>query len=426
MQSEIENLYSRRIILKDNFKEGDLIGNVEWGDIYNEVGQTKSNINADISDISSYIESESHTNAQKLKMLVKMRERRKNRLQMNDSSMDDFSMSQINNIKNRNLVSFYIKKLEADQARKVRSDCKKSFTLHKQVVPVEAESIVDKDDSSGELNDFLEINNEEDEKESFVGSNLNFYRDDFATKVNRKSSNDFQDNIVICSTKSENYNDGYFGELENTDISLEENKIEYDFSKGRQVKVNSNIESRNETMDFLSIQSIIKDIINIFNLPCLDSPSESDAQCAFLYRAGLVDGVITEDNDILLHGGVVYKNFFRKNKSIMKFDPKQIENILGLTTLDLIHLGYVLGSDYTVGLKGIGIKKAVEYIRSDEYKSLQTDSYINVYLKCPVREDWKPIFKTIEVDKVTKFWTRNKMDKERIEELEFLLKNKNQ
>lgn len=41
---------------------------------------------------------------------------------------------------------------------------------------------------------------------------------------------------------------------------------------------------------------------------------EAEAQCAWLNHEGLVDGVVTDDNDVFLFGGThVYRHFFQGN-----------------------------------------------------------------------------------------------------------------
>ena len=113
--------------------------------------------------------------------------------------------------------------------------------------------------------------------------------------------------------------------------------------------------------EFASAVEAIKKIVESFSLPAIMSPSESDAQCAAMYQEGVVDGVISDDNDLLLFGaGVVYRHFFRKNKKIAMYKIGDC----GFTREELIRLAYLLGCDYSAGKKGIGPRRAVKALES--------------------------------------------------------------
>ena len=52
-------------------------------------------------------------------------------------------------------------------------------------------------------------------------------------------------------------------------------------------------------------------LLRLFGVPYIEAPEEAEAQCAQLEQAGLVDGVVTEDNDALLFGArAVYRHLF--------------------------------------------------------------------------------------------------------------------
>lgn len=90
---------------------------------------------------------------------------------------------------------------------------------------------------------------------------------------------------------------------------------------------------------------------------------EAEAQCAALLSFGLVDGIITDDSDVFLFGGGrVLKNMFNQSKTVECFLLSDLERELGLDRDKLVRLAYLLGSDYTDGLPGVGPVVAMELL----------------------------------------------------------------
>lgn len=124
-----------------------------------------------------------------------------------------------------------------------------------------------------------------------------------------------------------------------------------------------------------------KDLLKLFGIPYIDSPMEAEAQCAFLNSVSLTDGSISDDSDIWLFGGqTVYKNFFVQKKIVMEFSNENINQMFHLDRKKLIQLAMLVGSDYTVGINGVGAVTALEILAAfpptevesctDEYQSL--------------------------------------------------------
>lgn len=91
---------------------------------------------------------------------------------------------------------------------------------------------------------------------------------------------------------------------------------------------------------------------------------EAEAQCAELVSLGLVEGIITDDSDVFLFGGLrVFKNMFNQSKTVECFLLSDLARELGLDRDTLVRLAYLLGSDYVDGLPGVGPVVAMELLK---------------------------------------------------------------
>ncbi|XP_052797186.1 flap endonuclease GEN homolog 1-like [Mya arenaria] len=98
-------------------------------------------------------------------------------------------------------------------------------------------------------------------------------------------------------------------------------------------------------------------------IPCIQSPGEGEAMCAFLDKTGLVDGTFTHDSDYFCYGGkTMYRLHSKENKSYKMdvYTSSGIEAALGLCQDDMVGLALLLGCDYDLqGVPGVGGKKAL-------------------------------------------------------------------
>lgn len=107
------------------------------------------------------------------------------------------------------------------------------------------------------------------------------------------------------------------------------------------------------------------ELLRLFGIPFLQAPFEAEAQCAHLEKVGLVDGVITEDSDAFLFGAkTVFRRLFSDGNFAEEYTALRIERELGVDQNKLIQLAYLLGSDYTSGVRGIGIVNAMEVLHA--------------------------------------------------------------
>lgn len=114
----------------------------------------------------------------------------------------------------------------------------------------------------------------------------------------------------------------------------------------------------------------VRNLIKIFGYQIIDSKEEADSELAVLSKKGVIDGVITDDLDILLFGGKNILKMFTvdKKKQIQEVDLDVLLKELDITQKQLIDIGIITGCDYCTKVKGIGPIKAYKLIK--EYKSL--------------------------------------------------------
>lgn len=104
-------------------------------------------------------------------------------------------------------------------------------------------------------------------------------------------------------------------------------------------------------------------MLRLFGLPYITAPMEAEAQCAELVSIGLADGIITDDSDVFLFGGTfIYKNMFNNKKFVECYKLSDLQHDLGVDRTKLVQLAYLLGSDYTDGLEGVGPVLAMEIL----------------------------------------------------------------
>lgn len=139
--------------------------------------------------------------------------------------------------------------------------------------------------------------------------------------------------------------------------SLESEQRELKKLRNRQQR---DVEGVNDEM----VQDVME-LLRLFGVPYLVCPMEAEAQCAALEMLGLVNGIITDDSDIFPFGGKkVYKNIFHNQKFVEAFYAQDIRKELGFSREDIIALAMLLGSDYTDGVRGIGIVNATEVVNT--------------------------------------------------------------
>jgi len=169
-----------------------------------------------------------------------------------------------------------------------------------------------------------------------------------------------------------------------------------------------------------------KKLLSLLGIPYIDAPSEGEAQASFMTSRGDADFTGSQDYDSLLFGSP----FLARNLTItgkrklpgrnvyIDVKPEVIaleENLraLGITREQLVDIAILVGTDYNDGIKGIGAKRALKYIRTygDIFKTLRAlkaeienlEEIREFFLNPPVAEEYEIHFREPEIEDVVEF-----------------------
>ena len=103
------------------------------------------------------------------------------------------------------------------------------------------------------------------------------------------------------------------------------------------------------------------------------APYEADSQLAYLERTGTIDGVLSEDSDLLIFGvNCLLTKLDQYGDCVMirrdDFTACQEVNLNGWSNADLRHMAILSGCDYLQGIHNMGLKTAHRLVR--KYKNV--------------------------------------------------------
>ncbi|KAG2347803.1 PIN domain-like protein [Suillus weaverae] len=153
----------------------------------------------------------------------------------------------------------------------------------------------------------------------------------------------------------------FISQVKGKDLDAVRHEIDEEIRTLKQQKKAAMRDSEDITQQMISQIMLL---LRLFGIPYITAPMEAEAQCAELVSLGLVEGIITDDSDVFLFGGMrVFKNMFNQSKTVECFLSSDLSRELGLERDTLIRLAYLLGSDYVEGLPGIGPVIAMELLK---------------------------------------------------------------
>ncbi|WP_202319465.1 flap endonuclease-1 [Archaeoglobus neptunius] len=169
-----------------------------------------------------------------------------------------------------------------------------------------------------------------------------------------------------------------------------------------------------------------KELLGYMGIPFVDAPSEGEAQAAYMAAKGDVHFTGSQDYDSLLFGSpklarnlaITGKRKLPGKNVYIDVKPEIIsltENLkrLGITREQLVDIAILVGTDYNEGVRGVGVKKALNYIKTygDVFKALKAlkveiefvEDIRDFFLNPPVTDDYRIEFHEPDFEKAVEF-----------------------
>lgn len=174
------------------------------------------------------------------------------------------------------------------------------------------------------------------------------------------------------------------------------------------------------------IEKSSKELLDALGIPYIQAPAEGENQAAHMVKKGDAWAVGSQDFDSLLVGAdrlvrnltvsgkrkLPGRNEYKEIKPELISLEKMLDE-LGVTREQLVDIALLCGTDYNEGVKGIGPKRGLKYVKKYgdiEQVLKEKDETINnvqeikaLFLEPKVTEDYDITFKDPDINKVKKF-----------------------
>ena len=154
-----------------------------------------------------------------------------------------------------------------------------------------------------------------------------------------------------------------------------------------------------------------KTLLGFMGVPCIQAPSEGEAQCALLVEKGDAWACGSQDYDALLFGA---KRLVKGLTLSGDFDVKMLDlrEVLAeqeVSREQLIDIALCIGTDFNVGVKGIGPKKGLAAVKSggvEQFDIPNLGELRNLFLKPNVTETYDVSWRGVNTEGLVEFLSR--------------------
>ncbi len=147
-----------------------------------------------------------------------------------------------------------------------------------------------------------------------------------------------------------------------------------------------------------------KELLSAMGIPWIQALGDGEAQASYMANKGLVWGVASQDYDSLLFGtprlirNLTVSQRKKKGSTYVSVKPEIVDLAATLNQhqLDigkLIKVALLIGTDYNVGVKGVGPKTALKIIQEDKFEEYakhiaRVEQAENIFLKPPITHNY--------------------------------------
>jgi 5'-3' exonuclease len=129
---------------------------------------------------------------------------------------------------------------------------------------------------------------------------------------------------------------------------------------------------------------LVQSLLSVMRIPYFQAPSEAEGMCSWLCKKNLVDGVLTEDTDVLAYGATKFLSKLNMlNSTCVQIDYTEVLQALGMTKDQFTEFCIMCGCDYNQRIKGLGPVRA--------YKLFLKHGDIDTIIKENPKIDFQPL-----------------------------------
>jgi flap endonuclease-1 len=166
-------------------------------------------------------------------------------------------------------------------------------------------------------------------------------------------------------------------------------------------------QARSSTRVDETIIGTSKELLRLMGIPIVQAPGEGEAQASYMAIKGDARYVVSQDYDTLLFGApMLVRNLTVSGKRKIRgrqitVSPERIvlADFLGglkISREQLIQIGILVGTDFNVGVEGVGAKTGLKLVLKGEFESKLKEKMpdfdpapvIDMFLHPPVTDDY--------------------------------------